>query len=83
MVRFKKYSQNPNPKVIEANCYELVLNPDQYCQWLTLITLVSAHSYHSYWNYSVYTSQKQGIAWSTVSGHLEFVYIEKVNAIEG
>ena len=81
MVRFKKYSQNPNPKVIEANCYELVLNPDQYCQCLTLITLVSAHSY--IWNYSVYTSQKQGIAWSTVSGYLEFVYIEKLNAIEG
>lgn len=81
MVWFKKYSQNPNPKMIEANRYELVLNADQYCQCLTLITLVSTHSY--IWNYSVYTSQKQGIAWSTVGGYLEFVDIEKPYAIEG
>ena len=60
MVWFKKHSQNPNPKIMEANRYDLVLNPDQYCQCLTLITLVSAHSFT--WNYSMYTSQKQWIA---------------------
>ena len=79
MVWFKKYSQNPDPKIIEANRYELVPNPDQHCQCLTLITLVSAHPYT--WNYSVYTSQKQGIAWSTVLGYLEFVYVEKLYAV--